>query len=146
MICLTLIGRAVLPNTPSARNVFLISSRGGKKRKSCAGTSSWSKANVVLTHPRVLESDVHLSPSRATFSAHSGCDCAARARVTSGADKGPLVQMVSVRETPELGAERHEGAARKTRHGNSAWKISGEKEEKNRNKRDRSQRRPGGGR
>lgn len=32
--------------------------------------------------------------------------------MTSSADKGPLVQMVSVRETRELGAERHEGAAR----------------------------------
>lgn len=61
LISLTPIGRAVLPNTPSARNVFLISGRGGKKRKSCAGRSSCSKTNVILTHTRVLEVDFHLS-------------------------------------------------------------------------------------
>lgn len=47
---------------------------------------------------------------------------AACARVTSRADKGPVVQMVSVSETRELGGERY-GDAVEARHGNFLWKL-----------------------
>lgn len=49
--------------------------------------------------------------------------------MTSSADKGPLVQMVSVRETRELGAERHEDAARDAsrQHGVENFRETNEK-------------------
>lgn len=81
-------------------------------------TLSSSRTNVViLKHAHVPDIDFHLSgtcnlPSRTFTAVVLGERAGRRARVTSGADKGPLVQMVSVRETRELGAERHEDAAR----------------------------------
>lgn len=113
-------------------------------------TLSWSKTNVViLKHAHVPEFDFHLSGtcnlSARTFTAIVLRVRAARgARLTSGADKGPLVQMVSVRETRELGAERHEDAARDAARQFGVENFREKTSEKIRNKEDRSQKRPGG--
>lgn len=81
MICPPLKGGRSLQD-PSAPNVLLISSRGGKEeQKLCRSVQAARRTKVLLTHAHVLESGSHLSAGRHLRCALSLLKCVlARAR------------------------------------------------------------------